>query len=916
MVAKARTLPPNHLDGLNALISDFGREVTDKIRTSHGSREDHLRAPLERLLKQIAGKMGLHITMIGETRLPDLSVRPDYAVNVAGARAGYIELKQPVFGVPSAWKKKPDDHDRKQWDKLKLLPNVLYSDGENFARFRFGKLQGRVAKLQPRLDHASSKFHAVDSEFYQIVTQFLRWEPEQPRSLEDLVRLVANLCRLLRDDVTVELHREKTGASAEQTFTQLATDWRQLLFPNLTDKQFADQYAQTVTFALLLASVEGVPFEGTSIGEIARILGKKHSLMGKALAVLTDQPEEQNSVALTTLLRVISAINWSVFPEDAYLMLYEKFLSQYDPILRRKSGVYYTPNALVTYLTEFVDRVLRSRLGRQQGFAENDVIVVDPAMGTGSFLAAVINKVATTVAHDEGSGAVTAQLRKLSNRLIGFENQAAPFAVAELRIHSLLKKRHRAEVPLKERRFLVDTLDDPTAQMLPLGSIYHTIRKSRDDANLVKTQEPVMVVLGNPPYADKAKGTSTWIETPQNDRVMYPSISAFRRSSGGRMEYVLSNKYVYFWRWATWKAFDAHPDHPAGIVAMVCSAGFTTGPGFAGMREYLRQTADEGWIIDLSPEGHQPPMTSRFFRENQQPICMAIFVRAGVPQRNVAATVWRASVTGAADEKVDQLANLMPDELSWYECSDGWGDAFDKVESSVWQSTPKLNDILPWVSPGIMPDRTWIYAPEPEMLLARWRRFVRAPLPEKADLMVESPDTNLLRTKQPLPRFSTRNVPLAKDFGQCSNPTRIAYRSFDRQWIIPDSRLIARPRPGLWATMGPHQIYVTEQHAHPISTGPALTFSALPPDKHHFMGHHAGRVLPLYRDAIGAVANIVPGLIPLLERTLQVKLTPEELLAYIAAVASHPGYTLRFNRELKSSPGVRVSNNEGEIHLA
>ncbi|CAL9624812.1 hypothetical protein SUDANB95_05901 [Actinosynnema sp. ALI-1.44] len=591
----ARRTPRPKTDSIDfdQVIAAFGREVTKKLRTREGSPEDHLRGPFEHMVSKIADGLLLKVTMIGETRLPDLSVRPDYAVNVDKARIGYVELKRPGYGTPETWTA-PTKHDRKQWEALRLLPNVLYTDGESFARYAYGKLQGRVARLEPGLDRAGGKLHTVGSDFAQVMTGFLLWHPQPPRSLDDMVRMIANLCRLLRDDVAAELERERRGQSSSGTFSGLATDWRQALFPNLTNQEFADQYSQTVTFALLLARVEGVDFDGKPIREIARLLGKKHSLMGRALAVLTDQPEEEHSVALTTMLRVLEVVDWTQFPDDSYATLYESFLSEYDPELRKKSGVYYTPAELVAFTTRFVDEVLRSHLGRGRGFAERDVIVVDPAMGTGSFLAEVVNTVARTVETEEGPGAVAPHLREFSDRLIGFENQAAPYAVAELRIHSLLKKRHQAEAPAKERRFLADTLDDPRVQRLPLGSMYRPLETSRRGANRVKQETPVMVVIGNPPYVDKVRGTAPWIEEKSESKVAAPSLHAFRTPGQGSREYTLHNRYVYFWRWATWKVFDAHPGHPAGVVAFVCSAGFTTSPGLAGMRRYLRETPRRG----------------------------------------------------------------------------------------------------------------------------------------------------------------------------------------------------------------------------------------------------------------------------------------------------------------------------------
>lgn len=889
---------------IDVVIAEFGREVTPKLQSKVGSREDHLRRPFENMLSAIADSLGLTITTIGETRLPDLSIRPDYAVDVEGARVGYVELKQPGHGVPGTWPN-PSVHDRTQWEKFKLLPNVLYSDGQEFARYNFGTRKGKVARLEPGLDRAGDKLRAVGTDFARVLIDFLLWEPERPRTLEELVRLVANLCRLLRDDVATELVREQSGLSTRRTFTGLATDWRQVLFPNLTDPQFADQYSQTITFALLLARVEGVSFHDRSIGEIARLLGKKHSLMGRALTVLTDQPEEEHSVALTTMIRVLSVVDWAEFPDDSYALLYENFLATYDPALRRRSGVYYTPAPLVSFMTRFVDDVLRTRLDRELGFAERDVIVVDPAMGTGSFLAEVVNTVATTVRSEEGPGAVAPRLRELSNRLIGFENQAAPYAVAELRIHSLLKKRHRSEVPAEERRFLADTLDDPDVQLLPIGRMYEVIERSRRGANQVKREEPVMVVIGNPPYVDKVKGISRWIEEPNTNRKAAPSLTAFRKQGKGRLEYVLANKYVYFWRWATWKAFDAHTDHPAGVVAFVCSAGFTAGPGFAGLREYLRSTADEGWIIDLTPEGHQPPMSTRFFRGNQQPICIAVFVRRGDPNPTAPAAVHRVHVTGSVSEKADALMALRVDGPEWTICADGWDQAFQPSKRGQWSSMPSMTDLLPWTAPGVKPNRTWVYAPQKQTLRERWSRLVHAERDEKPELLKETATTRVNSTVSPLPGMWVHSGPLGTETGPCPEPHRVAHRSFDRKWLIPDRRLIDRPRPSLWRTASPKQVFIVEQHAQPIDIGPALVFSSLVPDMDHFMGHHGGRVLPLFRDFEATAPNLTPGLLKLLVDHFGYPVTPMDVIAYLAAVLAHSGFVRRHAADLRT-PGVRV----------
>lgn len=448
-----------------------------------------------------------------------------------------------------------------------------------------------------------------------------------------------------------------------------------------------------------------------------------------------------------------------------------------------------------------------------------------------------------------------------------------------------------------------DRIDDLGEQTLPLGKMYEAIERSRRGANQVKREEPVMVVIGNPPYADKAGGTAPWVEKSGAGKDA-PGLKAFRKAGNGRREYVLSNKYVYFWRWATWKVFDAHPGHPSGVVAFVCSAGFLAGPGFAGMREYLRRTADEGWIVDLTPEGHQPPVNTRFFRENQQPICVAVFIRRGSPDPEIPARVHRTFVEGSVNDKADALTGLTIKDARWQQCVTDWDAPFDLGESETWTSMPSLTDLMPWAVPGVKPNRTWVYAPEPETLRERWAKLIQAPRTEKPALLKETGDTEVETEKAQTPGMAERVGTLGAETGPCPSLRRVAHRSFDRKWVIPDARLHDRPRPPLWYTHSDEQIFVVEQHAHPVTAGPALVFSSLIPDMHFHSGR-GGRVLPVYRDARATSPNVSPGLLDHLSRMLKYVVTAEDLVAYLAAVTSHPGFTCRFAGELKQ-PGVRI----------
>jgi Type ISP C-terminal specificity domain/N-6 DNA Methylase len=896
-----------------AAVSRFGGEVGPKLRKRVGNPEEQLREPFSRFVREVGDILGVKVDTYGEASLPTLGIRPDYVVDAAGARVGYVELKRPGRGVPTTWS--PNRRERAQWGQLSLLPNVLYTDGEQWAVYRYGEIVGRVAKVSCPLERASTNLTPVDGQLARVLADFLLWKPDPPRTLNQLVRAVAKLCRLLRHEVSDTLVREQHGEEAHAVFTGLASDWRRLLFPDLPDEGFADAYAQTVTFALLLARLDGIVFDGKDLPEIARQLGKKHSLMGKALAVLTEDAVEGRSIVVPTLLRVIGAVDWEITgsgSSDSYLHLYEHFLAEYDEELRERSGSYYTPDEVVTFMVGFVDELLRAQMDRVQmdeewGLAAEDVFVIDPAMGTGTFLLSVIERVAGTIADAQGPGAVPGELRDLFKRLIGFEKQAGPYAVAELRIHQALKTEHSTEIPESEARlYLADTLGNPYDDLTTLSGM-DAIARSRREANKVKLSTPVMVVIGNPPYDAKAKNQGGWIEAgaPNDGRAVAP-LTAFRAVGNGRYEYVLNDLYVYFWRWATWKVFDAHPEHPAGIVAFISPKSYTTGQGYAGMREYLRKTADEGWVIDVSPEGLRPDVPTRVFPGVQNPLCIGIFLRRGAPDDAQAATVHYRALHGHRDEKLRQLTAVKADDDGWETCAYGWQAPFAPASSAVWESYPALGDLMPWHSPGIKPNRTWVYAPDADVLKTRWNRLIAADIADKAKLYKEN-DPRVGITVPPLPGYPQASGPIGRETGPCPNPARVAYRAFDRQWIIPDNRLLERSRPDLWRVrQAPGQVFTVEQHSKPLTEGPGLVFAAYPPDMDNFQGSQGGRVLPLYRDARGMQPNIAPGLLAELGRRLAISTpTPQDLLAYIAAVTAHPSYTARFAHDLKT-PGVRV----------
>jgi hypothetical protein len=573
------------------VVSAFGAEARAKLDNPaiSGAPEDQLRAPLERLVQELAA-LGDHapggLSLVGETTLAHLQTRPDYAVSVGNALVGFIEVKAPGKGCDP--RKFSDPHDKEQWGKLKSLPNLVYTDGNGFSLWRDGELAAKIVLLEGDIETSGAKLKAPDT-LRALVADFLGWAPQPPASVKALAQTSARLCRLLRDEVLEEM------AAGHGSLQHLKEDWRKLLFPEATNEQFADGYAQAVTFGLLMARAFEIPLrDGIELAAIK--LKKTNTLIGTALNVLTEDEANQQSLktSLGTLTRVLNEVNWSTLSKDkpeAWLYFYEHFLEVYDNRLRRLTGSYYTPPEVVSAMVNLVDQALRGPLfERAAGLGSSDVTLADPAVGTGTFLLGALKRIAANVEADQGAGAVGPAITSAAKRLYGFEIQFGPFAVAQLRLLAemrALTKTAKKAPPPELNLYITDTLGNPFVEEEQLPQIVEAIAKSRREANKVKREQPITVVIGNPPYKEKAKGRGGWIEKGAGGKLHAPldrwkAPRAWRVGAHGKH---LKNLYVYFWRWATLKVFGSGrfaatglPDtEEEGIVCFITVAGFLTG---------------------------------------------------------------------------------------------------------------------------------------------------------------------------------------------------------------------------------------------------------------------------------------------------------------------------------------------------
>jgi hypothetical protein len=375
-----------------------------------------------------------------------------------------------------------------------------------FALYRSGERFGPVVNLTfDERDASPTTPPHEGSRLLQLISEFLVWKAVAPTTLPVLAERLAPLCAVLREAVTERL------ADQQSEVAKAARELRDALFASRSDHEVADAFAQVCTYAMLLARSQGA--EHLDSATIEHTLRHGHPVLGRAVRLLLDdETEEELGWALETVRSLIEAVDFErLRPEqlqllsvsheaDTWLYFYEEFLASYDPQLRDQFGVYYTPPAVISAQVALLDELLREKLGKSDGLAADEVTLLDPAVGTGSYLLRVIEVAADHVESTRGSGAVAARMSDLARNMSAFEVLVGPYAVAHLRISELLTELG-AQLPSDGLGvYLADTLSSPYREPLSLGRLLEPLVEEQKRAQRVKGDERILVCLGNPPY--------------------------------------------------------------------------------------------------------------------------------------------------------------------------------------------------------------------------------------------------------------------------------------------------------------------------------------------------------------------------------------------------------------------------------
>ena len=585
-----------------AYLEEIGRNLTAGNATEHTHRP---------VLQQLVQALDPQVRAVNEPKRVECGA-PDYIVTRNDLPVGYIEAKDVGRSLDEIERDEQLKRYRESLSNL-ILTDYLefrwYKDGEKQQTARIAYI-GDSGALQP--DREGQKQAAV------LFSAFLAQQPPIVGTPEDLAKRMAALTRIVRDLARAALKHDRKGGS--QLCDQLE-GFRRVLIHDLGEEQFADMYAQTIAYGLFAARVNAPVDEHFSRQHAAYDLPKTNPFLRQMFGQIAG-PELDDRITwavddLAELLArarmdlVLADFGKRTRQEDPVVHFYETFLKAYDPKMREARGVYYTPEPVVSYIVRSVDHILRTEFGLPDGLADNSMIevpvpgkpketrmvhrvqILDPACGTGTFLAQVIETIRETVVAKHGAGMWPGYVHDhLLPRLYGFELLMAPYAIAHLKLGLRLKETgYDIEQSERLRVYLTNSLEEAHEREHGQLTFFGTwLAEEADRASEVKRELPIMIVLGNPPYSGHSVNQGDWI---------VELISAYKEGcpelSKPAQAKWLSDDYVKFLRFGQWRI--ERTGH--GVLAMITNHGYLDNPTFRGMRESLLRTFDEVNVLNL-----------------------------------------------------------------------------------------------------------------------------------------------------------------------------------------------------------------------------------------------------------------------------------------------------------------------------
>jgi len=694
------------------------------------SREHSYRGDLQNLL---------------ESLLPDILVTnepariacgaPDYILTKDDIPIGFIEAKD-------IGKSLDNKEYKEQFDRYRTsLSNLIITDYLTFRFYLNGECITEIA-LANLKDTVIIPLPENVNKFYDLMRNFALYQGQTIQSPTELSKMMAAKARLLANIIENALVSDE-GNEEDSTLQDQMEAFKKVLLHTITAKEFADVYAQTIAYGMFAARLHDDTLNTFSRQEAATLIPHSNPFLRKLFQYIAGYDLDSRIVwivdALVDIFRatdvrsILKDFGRATRQSDPIIHFYEDFLAEYDPRLRKSRGVWYTPEPVVHFIVRAVDDLLKTEFKLAQGLADttktkikvttsvrdgrtasgykevkediHQVQILDPATGTGTFLAEVVKYI-----YEQHFQAMKGMWHSyveqdLIPRLHGFELLMASYAMAHLKLDLLLQEKgYSAKKNQRLNIFLTNSLEEHHPDT---GTLFASwLSKEASEANYLKRDMPVMVVMGNPPYSGHSANKGEWIEELLKDYKQEPSGGALQE----RNSKWLNDDYVKFIRYGQHYI----EKNGEGILAYISNNGFLDNPTFRGMRWHLLNTFDKIYIIDLhgnakkkevAPDGS---VDQNVF-DIQQGVAISLFVKTGKKSKKQLAQVYHYDLYGHRQYKYDYLWNHSLAEIPFVELPNTAPQYFmvqkDFAAEKSYMKGFSVTDLFPVNSVGIVTAR-------------------------------------------------------------------------------------------------------------------------------------------------------------------------------------------------------------------
>ncbi|MDI9337819.1 MAG: N-6 DNA methylase [Alphaproteobacteria bacterium] len=607
---------------------------------------------------------------------------PDYILTKKEIPVGFIEAKD-IGDKDLEGAKKTGN--KEQFDRYKAsLNNLIFTDYLDFHLYIDGIFVTKIAIAEASPNPSKGREIVALPEnfttFTNLIKDFASHVGQTIKSSKKLAEMMAGKARLLSDVIEKALTSDVSNHE-DSTLKDQMNAFKQILIHDITPKEFADVYAQTIAYGMFAARLHDATLPTFSRQEAAELIPKSNPFLRKLFGYIAGPDiDDRIKWIVDSLVDIFLACNVeeilknygkSTKMEDPIIHFYETFLSEYDPKLRKARGVWYTPQPVVNFIVRAVDDILKTEFDLPQGLADNSktkikvdvqgkkteqevhkVQILDPATGTGTFLAETIKHIHKKFSGQQGIWSNYVETHLLP-RLNGFELLMASYAMAHLKLDLLLNE--TGYKPTTNQRFRVYLTNSLEESHPDTGTLFaNWLSTEANEANHIKRDSPVMCVIGNPPYSGESANQGEWIMKLMEDYKIEPDTKEKLKEKNSKWINADENKFIRYGQHFIEK-------NGSGILAFINPHSFLDNPTFRGMRWKLLKTFDKIYTIDLhgNSKKNETDLDGNIDQnvfDIMQGVSINIFIKTGKKKASELGKVFHFDLFGKRELKYDFLS--------------------------------------------------------------------------------------------------------------------------------------------------------------------------------------------------------------------------------------------------------------------